>query len=374
MRQELIDLLLGELEPAADQALRERLRADPALRKELGELEALFALMRRGEEIEPSLEMRRALVAEAERALAPSVWSQLRTLPEQLAYRFSSSLRFRVATVSLAIHLVAMVVLSIVLIERPRRPRDPVLIVKEAEQPILRPADSFVARLSLRRLDHVPRLKAFGVTGQAEAIERGLATVLGRQQIDGSFGTLEETAYAAMTLLAEGNSSATDTRQGRALRAAVRFLLDRAEAGAVHGALLAALVEDYGLAYEDLREEERTEYVRAILGLVVRVGDDPISREGLALAAMAGFPVPAGRDLGPVGLLVKGDDGDRGVLLSGPTSRVAATAVLARGHLSLDRGRVQAWVSGLFRQAVADVGSGKVSAVVVLTLQAPYRL
>ena len=61
-------------------------------------------------------------------------------------------------------------------------------------------------------------------------------------------------------------------------------------------------------------------------------------------------------------------------LLAGPASRLTATAVLARGHLSPDRGRVRAWVFGLFEQAVADLGSGKVSAVVVLTLQAPYRL
>ncbi|MHC4973558.1 MAG: hypothetical protein ACYTG3_14625 [Planctomycetota bacterium] len=372
MRQELIDLLLGELEPDADQALRERLRNEPALAKELGELEALFALMRRGEEIEPSPELRRALVAEAERRTAPPLWIRLRQLPEILAYRFQSSLRFRVATVSLGIHLVAMVVLSIVLIERPRANPGSVRVVwQEEEAPIQRPADSFVARLTLRRLPHEPRLKTFGVPGQAQAIEQGLETVLARQQIDGSFDTLEETAYAALALLAEGNSSVTDTRRGRALRAAVRHLLDQADAGAVHGALLAALVEDYGLAYEDLREEERTEYVRAIRGLTLRVGDDAISREGLALAALAGFPVPAGRDLGAAGLLL---GGDRGPVLDGPPSREAATAVLARGHLSLDRGRVRAWVFPLFEQAVADVGSGRVSAVVVLTLQAPYRL
>jgi len=373
MRQELIDLLLGELEPDAAAALQERLRTEPALAKELGELEGLFALMRRGEEIEPSAEMRRALVAEAVRRTAPSLWQQLGQLPELLAYRFRHSMRFRVATVSLGIHLVAMVVLSIVLIELPRAARDnsPVLVVNEEEKPIHRPASSFVARLSLRRLPHAPRLKKFGVAGQAQAIERGLKTVLGGQQADGSFGSLAETGYAAMALLGEGNCSVTDNRQGRAIRAAVRRLLDQAEAGAVHGAALAALVEDYTLAYEDLREEERTEYVRAIRRLTLTVGGDEISREGLALAAMAGFPVPAGRDLGAAELLVRGD---RTTLLDGPPSRLAVTAVLARGHLSLDRGRVRAWVSGLFEEAVAEVGSGKVSAVVVLTLQAPYRL
>ncbi|MHC4133606.1 MAG: hypothetical protein ACYS0K_01355 [Planctomycetota bacterium] len=371
MRQELIDLLLGELEPDAAAALRERLRTEPALVKELGELEALFALMRRGEEIEPSPEMRRALVAEAERRTAPSLWQQLRQLPELLAYRFRHSLRFRVATVSLGIHLVAMVVLSIVLIELPRAAREPVLIVKEEEKPIHRPASSFVARLSLRRLPHAPRLKKFGVAGQAHAIEQGLTTVLSGQQADGSFGSLEETGYAALALLAEGNASVTDNRHGRVIRAAVRHLLDQAEAGAVHGAALAALVEDYALAYEDLREEERIEYVSVILRLIRAVGQDEISREALALASMAGFPVPAGRNLGVAGLLL---GGDRGALLDGPASRLTATAVLARGHLSLDRGRVRAWVRGLFEQAVADVGSGKASAVVVLTLQAPYRL
>jgi hypothetical protein len=110
--------------------------------------------------------------------------------------------------------------------------------------------------------------------------------------------------------------------------------------------------------------------VSAIRRLIVAVGRDAISREGLALAALAGFPVPA-RDLGAAGLLL---EGDREALLEAPPSRLAATVVLARGHLSPDRGRVRAWVSGLFEQAVADVGSGGVSAVVVLTLQAPYRL
>ena len=195
--------------------------------------------------------------------------------------------------------------------------------------------------------------------------------MLGRQQADGSFGSVGETGYAAMALLAEGNSSVADTRHGRAIRAAIRHLLDEAAAGAVHGAMLSALVEDFGLAYEDLREEERIEYVIAIRGLIRSVPDDEISREGLTLAAMAGFPVPAGRNLGAAGLLL---GGDRGALLDRPASRLTATTVLARGHLSLDRGRVRAWVSGLFEQAVTDVGSGKATAVVALTLQAPYRL
>jgi hypothetical protein len=242
---------------------------------------------------------------------------------------------------------------------------------KEEEQPIQRPADPFVARLELRLLPHGPRLKRFGVPGQAEAIEKGLTAVLATQRADGSFGNLEETAYATLALLGEGNSSVSETRAGRAIRASIRHLLVRAEAGAVHGAMLAALVEDYGLAYEDLREEQRLEYVRAIRRLTLMVGDDDASREGLALAAMAGFPIPAGRDLGAAGLLL---DGNRATLLDGPATRLAATAVLARGHLSPDRGRVRAWVIGLFEQAVADVGSGKASAVAVLTLQAPYRL
>lgn len=371
MRQELIDLLLGELEPDAAKALGERLRAEPALARELRELEALFAFVRRGEEIEPSPELRRAIVAEAERRTAPSLWQQLRQLPELLQHRFRHSLRFRVATVSLGVHLIAMVVLSIVLIERPRSPGAVQVTWKEEDQPIQRPADSFVARLKVRLLPHGPRLKRFGVPGQAEAIERGLNEILGAQRVDGSFGDLEETAYATLALLAEGNSSVSETLGGRAIRDAIRHLLGRAEAGAVHGALLAALVEDYGLAYDDLREEQRLEYVSAIRGLTLAVGDDDISREALALAAMAGFPVPAGRDLGPAGLLL---GGNRATLLEGPATRLTATAVLARGHLSPDRGRVRAWAFGLFEQAVADVGSGRTSGVVVLTLQAPYRL
>jgi hypothetical protein len=185
MRQELIDLLLGELEPEAAEALKERLRREPALARELGQLEALRALMRRGEEIEPSPEMRQMLVAEAERRTAPSLWQQLRQLPGLLQYRFQHSLRFRVATVSLGIHLAAMVVLSIVLIEGPRANRPPVQVTwKEEEAPIQRPASEFSARLNMRRLPHGPRLKKFGVGGQAQAIEQGLTTVLGTQRAD----------------------------------------------------------------------------------------------------------------------------------------------------------------------------------------------
>ncbi|MHC4670097.1 MAG: hypothetical protein ACYTFD_17040 [Planctomycetota bacterium] len=370
-KQELIDLLRGELEPKEAEALKARLRQDPRLARELVELEALFTLMRRGDEIEPSPALRRRLMAAAERVTAPPLWQRLRQLPGLVRFRFRHSLGFRVAAVSLGVHLLVMLALSILLVESPRRAREPIIDFIEGEAPIHQPAHSFVVRLMQRRLPHAPRLRSFGVAGQGEAIHAGLEALLARQAADGAFGDPAATAYATLALLAEGDCSVSGTRRGRAIRAAVRRLLDQAEAGAVHGAILATLVEDYTLSFDELHEEQRSEYVRAIRRLILAVGGDEISQEALALASLAEFPVPAGRDLGAAATLL---NGTRAGLLRRPPSRLTATAVLARGHLSLDRGRVRTWVSGLFEQAVAEVEDGRVSGVVLLTLQAPYRL
>ena len=374
MRQELIDLILGELEPTQADALKERLRSDAQLARELAEIEALFGLMRRGDEIEPTAAMRRAVAADARRQAAAPLWQRLRELPGLARYRFQTSLGFRVAAISLSVHLVAMAILFNVVIDAGNRETAGIIgrvVDHDDDIQVQRPARSFVIRLTQRRLPHGQRLKKFGVPGQEEAIRSGLDALLARQDRGGAFGDVGETAYATLALLAEGDCSTQSTRRGRAIRAATRHLLDAARAGASHGAILAALVEDYALSFDELREEERGEYVRAIRKLVLAMGDDDISREALALASMAEFPIPAGRDLGVAAALL---GGERDVLLERPATRLTATAVLARGHLSLERGRVRAWAQGLFERAVADVEARRVSAVVLLTLQAPYRL
>jgi len=375
MRQELIDFVLQDMEPDAARALEERLRREPALQRELAELEALFGLMRRGEEVEPGAELRAAVMAAADRALAPSLWQRVRQMPGLFRFRFRTSLRFRVAAISLCAHLALMVILlQILWVDPAHGPRGTVLVFppNPEEVPIQPPSESFVMRLSQRRLPHETRLKQFGVAGQDAAIERGLAQLLQRQDEDGSFGTPAETAYGALALLAEGDCSTDRTVRGLAIRRAMTRLLADAKRGAVDGAMLAALVEDYSLAYDDLSDQRRGEYVRRIRDLTLRVGGDDMAREALVLADLAGFPIPAGRDLGAAAAL---RDGDRSGLLDRPATRLLATVVLARGQsLPPDRERVRTWAAGLFREAADRVAAGDTSGVVLLTLQAPYRL
>ena len=71
-RQELIDWLLGELTSEREEALKAEVRRDPAIQRELQELEALFGLMRRGEEIEVEPRVRATVMREARRLTRPS--------------------------------------------------------------------------------------------------------------------------------------------------------------------------------------------------------------------------------------------------------------------------------------------------------------
>lgn len=368
MRQELIDLLLGELEPDRAEALKQCLASDPALARELKDLESLFGLMRRGEEIEPSPAMDRTVRAAAARSCRPSLWTRVRQLPGLVGYRFRQSVAFRAATLALAAHLVVMAVLFQIVVDR-AAPTGPIALQPPQPVPVAHePARSFVSRLQLRRLPHRAKLAQFGVNGQEEAIRRGLDDLVARQAPDGSFGGPADTAWATLALLAEGDCSASETPRGEAIRAAIAHLL---AAGEVHGAVLAAFVEDYALAYDALHPDDQLEYSKAIQALIARVEDDPISREALALAQLADFGVPAGRDLAEAAVLL---GGDRAPLLARKPSRLSATVVLARGHQSLDRDRVRAWARPLFVQAMAELSQGNVSGVVLLALQAPYRL
>jgi hypothetical protein len=373
MRQELIDLLLGELDPAEAEALKARLTADPELRRELTEIESLFTLMRRGEELEPAKAMRATVLAAAARA-RPPLAVRLRMLPGLVAYRFRYSVRFRVAMISLSVHLVAIAVLAQILLVPARAPATPTGItwLPEEREPVA-PAQALVIRLSQRRLPSGPRLKLLGAAGQEEAIQEGLAALVKRQEDDGSFGELAETGYATLALLAEGDCSTRPTARGRAIRAARERLLHEVEAGGSHGAALAALVEDYALAYDDLSDHDRRRYQRAIRDLLFReLPEGEISREALLLASLAGFAVPAGAGIGEAEALLR--SADRALALSLEPTRFRVTLTLARGAHAPDAERARAWAAPLFERAIAEIRGGNTSAVVLLALQAPYRL
>jgi hypothetical protein len=279
-----------------------------------------------------------------------------------------------VAVISLGAHLVLIAVLANVLLGpgmAPDAANVDVLAFKEAPAESIDPSPEFQARLAQRRLPQSIRLRQYGVEGQEQAIAAGLASLLGRQNPDGSFGDAAETGYAALALLAQGDCSAQPGARGYAVRMACGNLLAAAKRGRAHGAMLAALVEDLSLSYAFMNEFERMGYRTAIRQLILAVPDDDISREALLLARLAGFAIPAGRDLGDAAMVF---EGDRSELLGLEPTRLRVTAALARGRASPDPDLVRAWAAPLFKRALADLEAGKASGVVLLTLQAPYRL
>lgn len=370
MRQELIDLLLGELEPAEADALKARLRAEPELRRELTELESIFGLMRRSEAIDPLPATREAIVAAAARA-RPPLLVRLRAVPGLFVYRFRHSRRFRVATISLSAHLALIVVLAQILLAPGARPPDPdIVVTMHLPGDSVKPERDFQQRLRQRRLSQSNRLRQYGVEGQEEAIGDGVEALVASQRPDGSFGDGGETGYAALALLAQGDCSTEASPRGRAVRSAIHRLLARTRQGEAHGAMLAALVEDFALSYDGMDDFERKDYLEAIRKLVLSVPDDDISREALLLAHLAGFAIPAGR----LGEAASFGSPDRAQMLALEPTRLRATLALARGRSSLDSERARAWAAPLFGRAMADLKGGKASGLVLLTLQAPYRL
>jgi hypothetical protein len=236
------------------------------------------------------------------------------------------------------------------------------------------PGGALVARLEQRRLPHGPRLRLFGVDGQEEAISRGLDALLASQAEDGAFGSARATAEAALALLAEGDCSVQRTPRGRAVRGAVDRLFHDVDGGAAAAPILAALVEDYALGAAEMTDDRRLRYTRAIRTLLRSVdARDPMAGEACVLARMAGFDAPA-RDFGPADLLGAGNAHAVAALLDGDADRLTATVVLARGHAAPDRDRVRTWSASLFRRAIAEVDAGNATGLVLLTLQAPYRL
>ena len=377
-RQELLDLLLGELEPAREEELKALVRREPELQRELGELESLFGLMRRGEEIEPDPAIRTRVMREADRVTRPSLGKRLASLPGLFRFRFQRSVAFRVAAVSLAAHLVVVAVMwkMHVFASAPQDPGNVVFNPRDvADLPVpeYRPDRGFAVRLVRARLSRSIRLKQFGVSGQREAIRNGVNALLTHQQDDGSFGAIDATAQATLVLLGEGASSSDPTARGRAVREAVRSMLREVDAGSSSGFALSALIEDWTFSYEQLTEEERTRYVRAMRTLIPIVDGDGAA-EALILAELAGLPVPSDHS-GELALVL---GGNAWAALSETPTRLRATALIARMQEEGESGvgfgseALRNWAAPAFRQALGDGSRGDARALMVL--QAPYRL
>jgi len=369
VNQELLDLLLGELPDGEAEALRTRLDADPELQREYADLSKVFALMSRGERVEPSAEGHRQLMAEARRLTRPSLSQRLRAVGGLVRFRLRHSLGFRIAVVSLAIHFAVLTLLYHYKIVRSGHEEGPDVHIVADQRPV-EPAPSFRASLAHRRLSHGPRLARYGIENQRELIENTLETLQSAQASDGSFGSIDQTGKAALALLAEGDGSVSVTPRGQAVRRTMRFIRNEVHGGKVDGFALSALIEDYSLSYDHLSFEERVEYFSLIRRLILTVGTDAASCEALALARKAGFAVPAGIELGEAECLIS----DRpAALLDRPATRLSATAVLARGQVFPSRERIRAWLRPLFETA-RDHGIEQDPAEALLTLQAPYRL
>jgi len=378
-RQELLDLLLGELEPKREDELKQLVNLDPELQSELNEIEALFGLMRKGEEIEFDPAVHATIMREAHRVTRPSLASRLASLPGLFRFRFQRSVAFRVAAISLAAHLVVVAVLWQVQVFS-AGPDDfganDVFLPSDLDDlpvPDYRPDRGFVLRLGRARVSRSVRLKRFGVDGQHEAIRDGVDALLTQQKSDGSFGSTGETAQAALVLLGEGANSTDPTTRGKAVREAVRSMLREVDSGKRDGFMLSALIEDWVFSYEHLTEEERTRYIRAMQKLIPTV-DGEGAAESLILAELAGLPVPSDHS-GDMAVVLGGSAWDA---LDRTPSRLSATALIARmqedGEESVGFGSdaLRNWVAPAFQDALADGKRGDANAL--LLLQSPYRL
>ncbi len=371
MRQELIDLLRGELSESEERDLRARLAQDAALRGELDELTALFGLMRRGEEVSPLANTRAKVLSAARGAVAPPLGARLRALPGLVAFRLRRSIGFRVAAASVVAHLVLMAVLFQMTARGPAPERVPLpfdVSIGDQGPERFTPDGEFTRRLRARGYGHHLRIGLYGVEGQERRIAEALESWVSRQQPDGSFGEIETTAQVCLALLAEGDNSHHPTPRGRALGDAIRFLIREAGRPEAGDATLAALVEDYVLAFEPRRQEALVGHLRAIGRLIPRVASAPGAGEGLALAQLAGMALPPELEAAVASSPLLAD---RDALLSSPATRLAATAVLSKGQTGLDPARLRSWLAPLFAAAMESADRDPVA---LLTLQAPYRL
>ena len=379
MKPEWIDLLMNQLDDERTEALRAELARDPAATREFERVARIVQVMHRAERIEPDANGRARLMEAARRATRPGLLQRAAAMAELVAFRYRASPAFRVALFSLVAHFVVLGLLYQVKLER-AAPELPEAFVNPGVPPEVPseelpddhvPPTSFVRSLAQRRVPHGARLMTYGIEGQSGLIEDHLAQVVAGQRADGGWGDLRQTSLAALTLLAEGESSRFDTPRGRALRRAMEVISRSVDEGESDGFALAALVEDYGLACTLLSADQRARASYRIRRLVDEVAAaDPAAREGLALAKLAGFQTPR-IDLREAAVLLADR---REALLDQPPTRLRVTAVLARGETLPDRERVRAWARPLFEHARALLADPARRTEALLTLQAPYRL
>lgn len=288
MKQDLIDLILGDLDPARDAALREEVRNSPALQAQLAEFETLFGFMRRGEQIESDPSIRKTVMAAARKATAPSLSQRLAAIPALIRYRFQHSRGFRIAAVSLGIHLVAMAILFQMFVHGGKQAPPTEFQLSKLEPPHVevRPDSGFVAQLRFARASRVVRLRKYGVDGQAESIREGIEALLDRQSADGSWENFESTCDAALALMAENVSSSDLSTHGQALHRAMRVIRNKVAGGARGARALEALIEDWALNHAELSAPDRAQSVDCIRTLLA-AGDNDAA--GIAWAHRAGF-------------------------------------------------------------------------------------
>ena len=288
MKQDLIDLILGDLEPAREEELRAQIRESAELQSELADLEALFGFMRRGEQIESDPSVRETVMAAARKATAPSLGQRIAAIPALIRYRFQHSRGFRVAAASLALHLVAMAVLFQIFVQGGKQPLPTNFQLSEVEAPHVevRPSNGFVLQLRYARASRSVRLKKYGVDGQGASIRAGLDALMAQQKADGSWGTFAATCDAALALMAENVRSSEMSVRGQALERAMRYIRHEVADGS-HGArALEALIEDWALNHAELPQPDRTFSVECIRMLLDAGGN---SQVGLNWATRAGF-------------------------------------------------------------------------------------
>ncbi|MCZ6574187.1 MAG: hypothetical protein O7C98_13600 [Planctomycetota bacterium] len=383
MRPEIVDYVRGELSAREETVLRARIEKDPALERELEEAQALFGIMGQGPEIEPRAALRIRFVAslEAQRERepgrsAPSLGERLAFLGGLVIFRLRNSSAFRVAALSIAVHLVALYLLLQHWVPAQAEDKHTTFIVKlppaKAEPVGLRPSEAFVGRLAGRNRSIEVKLGKAAVPGQAKAIRSGIEELVGGQADDGSLGDVAQTGYGSLALLAEGECSAFLTEKSRNLRRALEYVAEQGAEGNVHGAAVCALVEDYALSYSWIPEARQAARAALIVDLLAELPRGPASDEARLVAKLAGFPLDSSRLSAEARALYTGLP--RAWILDLEPSRLRATVAFARGGVPLDPERLNRWVRPFFLGVLKRLREGGAVAERIVTLQSPYRL
>ena len=384
MRPEIIDYIRGELSAREETVLRARIEKDPALARELEEAQAVFGIMRQGPEIEPREALRTRFLAslEAQRERepvrsSPSIGERLAFLWGLAIFRLRNSGAFRIAALSIAAHLIALYLLVEYWVPARVEAKRTEIVVRLVPPRMVEPVGSppsvaFVGRLQGRNRSVEVKLGAAAVPGQAEAIRGGIERLVDVQAGDGSFGDVEQTGYAALALLAEGECSAFRTEKSRNLQRALEHVAAEGADGNVHGAAVCALVEDYALSYSWIPEARRAARAALIMEVLAELPRGEAADEARLVAKLAGFPLAESRLSAEARALYTVLP--RAWILDLEPSRLRATVAFARGGAPLDPERLRAWARPFFLGVLKRLREGGALAEHIVTLQSPYRL